>query len=135
MILLNKINQQIKKYYHLKILKRRYFRLGKCLKCGSCCENIYIRHNGQVIKNKEEFDKAWKHHYTNNLHHWNWWYESGNTDSMPFVHVIEMICDWEAMGYVFGNTSKQYYEENKHKIMLGEKQRRFAESLMDLICQ
>lgn len=85
--------------------------------------------------NKENFDRAWKHHYTNNLHHWNWWYESGNMDNMPFTHVIEMICDWEAMGYQFGNTSKEYYESNKHKIHLGEKQRRFAEELMNIVCQ
>ena len=85
--------------------------------------------------NKEKFDLAWKHHYTNNLHHWNWWYESGNMNNMPFTHVIEMICDWEAMGYVFGNTSKEYYEANKQKIQLGEKQRRFAEELMDIICK
>ncbi len=86
-------------------------------------------------KNKENFDKAWKHHYTNNLHHWNWWYETGNADRMPCAYVIEMICDWEAMGYQFGNTSKEWYEKNKDKIHLGERQRKLAESLMNAICK
>lgn len=86
-------------------------------------------------RNKEAFDKAWKHHYTNNMHHWNWWYESGNMNKMPYVYVIEMICDWEAMGYQFGNTSKEWYQENKGNIHLGEKQRKLAESLMDAICK
>ncbi|MBQ8848589.1 MAG: YkgJ family cysteine cluster protein [Candidatus Gastranaerophilales bacterium] len=57
MISLKKIVKKIKKFYCLKILKKKYFRTGKCLKCGCCCENIYVRHNGQVIKTKEEFEE------------------------------------------------------------------------------
>lgn len=83
--------------------------------------------------NKEEFDKAWKHHYTHNMHHWNWWYESGNLDNMPMIYVIEMICDWEAMGYKFGNTSKEWFEKNKSEIYLGYKQEEFAEELMNIL--
>lgn len=86
-------------------------------------------------ENKAAFDKAWKHHYFNNMHHWNWWYESGNKDNMPFLSVVEMICDWEAMGYHFGNTSKEFYEKNKNNIHLGDEQRKFAEQLMDIICK
>ena len=85
--------------------------------------------------NKSAFDAAWKHHYYNNMHHWNWWYETGNMDNMKFPYVVEMICDWEAMGYKFGNTSKQYYEQNKEKIQLGATQRKFAEDLMNIICK
>ena len=85
--------------------------------------------------NKNDFERAWKHHYTNNLHHWNWWCESGNMNNMPFVHVIEMICDWEAMGYKFGNNSKEWYNNNKHKIHLGDKQKIFAEGLMNIVCR
>jgi len=60
MILFKKILKNIKKIYHLKILKKRYYRLGKCLKCGSCCENIYVRHNGTVIKTQDEFNEILK---------------------------------------------------------------------------
>ena len=83
--------------------------------------------------NKSDFDKAWEHHYTNNLHHWDWWYKSGNVDNMKMPYVVEMVCDWEAMGYKFGNTSKSWYEKNKQNIHLGEKQRLFAEELMDIL--
>ena len=54
-MILNSFFKKIKKFYHLKILKRKYYRIGKCAQCGCCCENIYVRHNGQVIKTKEEF--------------------------------------------------------------------------------
>jgi len=60
MMLLNKIFDFFKKQYHLKILKRRYYRHGKCKMCGCCCENIYVRHNNSIIKSKEEFIKIKK---------------------------------------------------------------------------
>ena len=84
---------------------------------------------------KDILEKAWVHHYTNNLHHWNWWYLSGNLDAMSLVYVVEMICDWEAMGYKFGNNSLEWYNKEKTNIHLGEKQRAFAEELMGIICK
>ena len=98
-------------------------------------KQFYPTSKEEKESNKENFDKAWKHHYFVNLHHWDWWYESGNMDNMSLIYVVEMICDWEAMGYQFGNTSKEWYENNKEKIHLGDRQRKFAEELMDIICK
>lgn len=98
-------------------------------------KNFYPLNEEEKESNKAMFDVAWKHHYYNNLHHWNWWYETGNMDNMKMPYVVEMICDWEGMGYKFGNNSKQYYEQNKDKIHLGDKQRLFAEQLMNIICK
>ncbi len=55
-MILNKLYEKIKKFYHLKILKRRYYRTGKCNKCGACCLNIYVRHGSELIKTKEQFE-------------------------------------------------------------------------------
>jgi len=60
MISLKKIKEKLKRFYHLKILKKRYYRLGKCAQCGCCCENIYVRHQGKVIQTKEEFEEIKK---------------------------------------------------------------------------
>lgn len=79
---------------------------------------------------KAELDKAWNHHYMNNMHHWNYWHLSGNVDRMPFHFVVEMICDWKAMEYGGKGPMNTWYAENKDKIYLGEKQREFAEALM-----
>ncbi len=98
-------------------------------------KEFYPASEDEKIMNKDAFDIAWKHHYHNNLHHWNWWYESGNMDNMKMPYVVEMICDWEAMGYQFGNTSKSWYEQNKANIHLGNRQRLFAEELMNTICK
>ena len=59
-MILRKIFEKIKKYYHLKVLKKRYYRLGSCAQCGCCCENIYVRHHGAVIQNEEEFKEIRK---------------------------------------------------------------------------
>lgn len=98
-------------------------------------KNFYPINPEEKENNKEAFDKAWVHHYTNNLHHWNWWHLSGNLDAMPLLSVVEMICDWEAMGYKFGNNSLEWYISKKSEIHLGAKQRTFAEELMSIICK
>lgn len=60
MILHKKIIEKIKKFYHLKILKRKYYRHGKCAMCGCCCENIYVWHNKKVIASEQEFKNILK---------------------------------------------------------------------------
>lgn len=61
--------EKIKKFYHIKILKRRYYRHGKCAMCGACCENIYVRHKNDVIKTKEEFAQIQKTENYSFYHH------------------------------------------------------------------
>ena len=43
---------------------------------------------------------------------------------------IEMICDWQAMGYVFGDTANQYYNSNKDTIKLYPELREWIERLL-----
>lgn len=97
--------------------------------------NFYPISPEEKENNKEDFEKAWKHHYMNNLHHWNYWYNKNDMDAMPFPYIIEMICDWEAMSYKFGGTSKEWYENNKGDIHLGNKQKEIVESLLNIICK
>lgn len=83
---------------------------------------------------KEEFETAWRHHYTHNLHHYDWWYENNKLDNMPIMYVVEMICDWEAMSYKFGTNTKEWYYKNiDTEIHLGEKQRRLTERILELL--
>lgn len=88
-------------------------------------------------RDKAAFDKAWEHHYENNLHHPNSWKKHGNMDLMPYYFVVEMVADWQAMGYVFGNNAKEYYEKNKVEIQgkLGKKQIEWTEELLNALCE
>lgn len=54
---------------------------------------------------KEEFEKAWKHHYMNNSHHPEWYYyrfgKKTSNYSIKNQDIIEMVCDWCAMSMNF----------------------------------
>ena len=88
--------------------------------------------NDEEKENSEvEFEEAWKHHYENNLHHWNWWSKIGQKNNMPMNYVIEMCCDWIAMSMVFSDSNAyEWYQNNKLKIDLGSRQRALAEDLL-----
>jgi hypothetical protein len=63
---------------------------------------------------KDDFEKAWEHHYKTNPHHFEHWIdENGECKEMDIISVIEMICDWGAMSIKFGGTISGWYEENK----------------------
>lgn len=70
---------------------------------------------------KKSFDKAWKHHYRNNMHHWEGWTNHAFYHPYaPTIHCAHMVIDWLAMSYEFGDTPREYYEKNKEKIRLPE---------------
>jgi hypothetical protein len=65
----------------------------------------------------ELFKNAWEHHKEHNTHHWeNWTTSSNNHPHFEAVAIAEMVIDWMAMGYKFGDTPREYYERNKDKI-------------------
>lgn len=81
-------------------------------------------------KDKELMNEAWLHHLEKNKHHWQNWTQS-NPNHIPFL--IENICDWMAMGYEFGDTAKEYYENNKTKINLPEWAEKEMYEIFDII--
>ncbi len=86
--------------------------------------NYYPVNDEEKIANEANFQAAWYHHFQNNPHHWQHWIdESGElipleNENLVKKAYIEMICDWQAMGYVFGDTANQYYQSNKDTIKL-----------------
>lgn len=46
-----------------------------------------------------KFREAWKHHYTNNKHHPEYWDGKG----MPYLYKLEMLADWMSFGIKNGN--------------------------------
>lgn len=97
-------------------------------------KNFYPINDQEKEENKTAFDLAWKHHYTVNLHHWDHWVEIGRENEMPFTFVVEMVCDWQAMSYKFGGTAKEWYEKNKHTIILGKNQKIWVDKLLKILC-
>ena len=62
---------------------------------------------------KEEFDEAWKLHYSRNPHHWEYWHDQQLC--MPVEYLIYEVIDWTAMSLKFGGTPQEYYIENMYK--------------------
>ncbi len=76
----------------------------------------FYSNQGNEESVKSEFRKAVSHHKKENLHH----FESlkGYTGSDWKCYIIEMICDYIAMGWEFGKYIFEYYEENREQIEL-----------------
>lgn len=49
--------EKLKKIILSKVLRRKYYRTGKCKACGKCCTQIYVKHFKHVIKDEKEFEK------------------------------------------------------------------------------
>lgn len=59
---LKKLNQKIQVFV-LKLLGKKYIRIGKCKQCGRCCQHIYVRHSKNIIKTEEEFKNLRPQHF------------------------------------------------------------------------
>lgn len=70
---------------------------------------------------QQDFFYAWLHHQHHNKHHWNYWVVNQNKKEalpMPEKYLLEMICDWRAMGRKFGDTAQDFFEKNHQKMVL-----------------
>lgn len=69
------------------------------------------RWHGDKVKTPE-YEEAWKHHWMNNEHHPEFWLG----EDMPYIYILEMICDWGSFGIKKGNLrelSDFYYNKAK----------------------
>lgn len=101
-------------------------------------EEEFVRYRKYFYPTKEEeetkrsLSKAFEHHKKENDHHWQTWTEKEYYN--PYskeIFCVEMILDWMAMGYKFGDTSKEYYEKNKDKIYLPDWSINFIYEIFD----
>lgn len=96
-------------------------------------KNFFPINEKEKEENKADFKKALEHHWQNNPHHWQCRQNKENFSKKNLHDVldtIENVCDWLAMGYEFHNRPYQYYEKNKDKIILNEKERQFLEEII-----
>jgi len=83
---------------------------------------------------KNNFNKAWEHHYKNNKHHWNYWIDNnGVALDIPLKYINQMICGWKAMSKKFGDTPQSFYKNNRNKMNLSTKTRCNVEFILGFI--
>lgn len=90
----------------------------------------------EIPKNKKSFDDAWNHHQKFNPHHWQYWLmwkpEGTKPLNMDLHFIIEMLCDWTAMSYKFGDTPEIFYNKNKDSMLLSFQTRELVETWLPL---
>lgn len=59
----------------------------------------------------ERYRAAWIHHYKNNSHHPDHWYNSelGKYNDMTLGAIIHMICDWYSMSLYYNSSIVDWY--------------------------
>lgn len=89
---------------------------------------------------KAAFDRAWLAHIHANPHHWQHWLLQNDDPKigmkildMPYVFIIEMVCDWWAFSWKSNNLEEifSWYEKNKEGILLSDKTRATLERILD----
>lgn len=81
-----------------------------------------------IDKVKIGFKEAVHHHKKNNFHHFESLKDYKGIDWKCYI--IEMICDYIAMGWEFNNYIFDYYESNKEKIKLPVKYKEYLEEVL-----
>lgn len=88
---------------------------------------------GDKEKYREEFEKAWTHHYKSNPHHWEHWVDENNIPcDIPVYDIACMIADWEAMSVKFGDTPQAYYMQNHYKFNITKQTRAWIEYMLGI---
>ena len=51
---------------------------------------------------------------------------------MDFTYTVEMLCDWTAMSYKFGDTPEEFYNKKKDTMLLHSVTREWVEVLLPI---
>ena len=90
--------------------------------------------SGKPLAYVPGYDEAWKHHWTHNEHHPEFWLG----EDMPYIYILEMICDWGSFGMKTGNLrelSDFYYNKAKddEEKNLSDNTKEIIEEILDKI--
>lgn len=90
----------------------------------------------------QNFRKAWLRHIHMNPHHWQHWIlhnddpgEGMVVMDMPYLYIIEMICDWWAFSHAKGDLTEifAWYDEHKDYMKLSDTTRKIVEDILGKI--
>lgn len=107
-------------------------------------EFIPYRQHFYPVPGEEQDDSAFQTacelHVHRNAHHWQYWIRPDGSFEEAYDVVdkicgyLEMICDWQAMGYVKGDNALLYYNMNKDSIKIDPNWIGFVEEVLRLVC-
>lgn len=85
---------------------------------------------------KSAFNLAWFNHLRNNPHHPAYWtcVDDGEAKiyDMPYIYIIEMLCDWMAMSMYYNSTTYEYWNsESAQKLSMTDNTRAKVNEFME----
>ena len=101
--------------------------------------DAYFYGNNRSYSVVQNFKKAWLRHIHNNPHHWQHWIlindepkEGMVVIDMPYIYVVEMICDWWSFSWKKGDLNEifSWYEDRKDYMKLSANTRRSVEYIL-----
>ena len=101
--------------------------------------DAYFYGNNRSYSVVQNFNKAWLRHIHNNPHHWQHWIlinderkEGMVVIDMPYIYVVEMICDWWAFSWKKGDLNEIFgwYEDRKDYMKFSANTRRSVEHIL-----
>lgn len=101
--------------------------------------DAYFYGNNRSYSVVQNFKKAWLRHIHNNPHHWQHWIlindepkEGMVVIDMPYIYVVEMICDWWSFSWTKGDLNEIFgwYEDRKDYMKLSANTRRSVEYIL-----
>lgn len=104
--------------------------------------DAYFYGNNRSYSVVQNFNKAWLRHIHNNPHHWQHWIlindepkEGMVVIDMPYIYVVEMICDWWAFSWKKGDLNEIFgwYEDRKDYMKLSANTRKSVEYILGKI--
>lgn len=98
----------------------------------------FYRADGEA-ENDRSFNYSWLHHIRENDHHWEHWVipcvNECKALSMPFIFIIEMLCDWTAMSYKFKDIPGDFFNRQKDHMVLHEETQKIVTHYLPLFDQ
>lgn len=101
--------------------------------------DAYFYGNNRSYSVVQNFKKAWLRHIHNNPHHWQHWIlinddpkEGMVVIDMPYIYVVEMICDWWSFSWTKGDLNEIFgwYEARKDYMKLSANTQRSVEYIL-----
>lgn len=101
--------------------------------------DAYFYGNNRSYSVVQNFKKAWLRHIHNNPHHWQHWIlindepkEGMVVIDMPYIYVVEMICDWWSFSWTKGDLNEIFgwYEDRKDYMKLSANTRKSVEYIL-----
>ena len=101
--------------------------------------DAYFYGNNRSYSVVQNFKKAWLRHIHNNPHHWQHWIlindepkEGMVVIDMPYIYVVEMICDWWSFSWTKGDLNEIFgwYEDRKDYMKLSANTRISVEYIL-----